>query len=266
MGVIGWLFKGLVNRKNMNTSTNLNTNIIKRIHGSFSVFAVYMAALLTYVGTLVYLVLWSEGNAVLADYNLNFNIFLCVLGLLFAHIGLFARFVLRWRLPLYVHIFIHGMLVAHLVLGSIFRFYDSIFLWDSVMHFLAGSFFLMVGYSIALMLLNAHSNRILEGRRFALHFGIYFSMFIAVAWEVFEFLIDFAFGFNMMRWQDEPSTDTFMGSGLIDTMVDIILHFGGVVLGVLIGWLWFRKYPSDTGILIVRYRDLPAIEAARLEE
>jgi len=149
------------------------------------------------------------------------------------------------------------MAIAHFVFGSIFRVYDLTYPvirhFDKMMHAASGAVFVPIGFSFALMLIDK-SKPEKKPLLLAALFGIFFSITIAVLWEFFEFAMDSFFGFNMQRWQDTmPDIETgYQGSGLIDTMLDMIWHTVGSAVAVIIGVIWFTKRPDDTRVLVMQ--------------
>jgi hypothetical protein len=51
---------------------------------------------------------------------------------------------------------------------------------------------------------------------------------------------------------DAPSTEFYRGSGLIDTMMDLILHLIGTILAAIAAGIIIKKRPEDTRWLIYK--------------
>lgn len=61
-----------------------------------------------------------------------------------------------------------------------------------------------------------------------------FAVTLGTLWEVFEFLMDWAFNFNMQK------------SGLIDTMTDLLVNIGGAILA---GFMGYKYVKGDDSLL-----------------
>ena len=113
-----------------------------------------------------------------------------------------------------------------LFLGEVYGFYDRFWWWDILMHFGSAMGFGLIGFVVVFMLF--------QGDRFAApHWTIAFCAFcfalaIGATWEVFEFAMDQIFDMNMQK------------SGLLDTMVDLIVNLVGALIAALTGWLYLK--------------------------
>ena len=149
---------------------------------------------------------------------------LATLLLSFAPILLARRFSLRLPMPFVFACTV--FLIASLVLGEAFDFYNRFWWWDLALHTSAAVGFGLVGYLFVLMLF--------EGDRFAAPpsalalIAFCVAMTLGVLWEVFEFAADIAFGLNMQK------------SGLNDTMGDLIVNALGAFVASLAGYFYSR--------------------------
>ena len=129
--------------------------------------------------------------------------------------------------------------VAALCGGNLYDLYGALPFWDKILHTLSGPLFSIVGLSFALLLLRdmpEGTGKVLA----AVLFALLFSLAVGYLWEVFEYAVDSLMpgGYNNQRWQNgvvgqlpngnyevtEPR-----GSGLIDTMSDLICNLCGTV-------------------------------------
>ncbi|MDY0302370.1 MAG: hypothetical protein RBR98_01115, partial [Candidatus Moranbacteria bacterium] len=60
-------------------------------------------------------------------------------------------------------------------------------------------------------------------------FSLSFSVFIGVLWEIFEFFMDYLFGFTMQK------------SGLVDTMTDLMVDVIGALIVSVAGFFYLHK-------------------------
>lgn len=166
-------------------------------------------------------------EAVLAAVQANFPavfVTLAALALTFLAPTLVSRVGLR--LPPSFLAAMALFILATLYLGELHDFYGRLWWWDLALHFGSAMGFGIIGFLLIFMLF--------EGDRYAappwaigvLSFCV--AVTVGTLWEVFEFFMDTAFGFNMMK------------SGLPDTMGDLIVNALGAALSSLAGvaYVW----------------------------
>ncbi len=147
---------------------------------------------------------------------------LATLGLSVVPIFLAERFGVTLPMPflIFTSLFIFGSIF----LGEAFDFYERIWWWDLALHGASAVGFGLIGFLLVFM--------IFEGDRFAappVALGLIafcVGMTMGSIWEIFEFLMDIAFGLNMQK------------SGTVDIMTDIILNAVGSALAGLSGYLY----------------------------
>lgn len=124
-----------------------------------------------------------------------------------------------------------------LFLGEVFQFYYRFWWWDIAMHGGSAIGFGLIGFVLVFMMF--------QGDRYAAppiavaFFAFCFAMTIGTVWEIFEFGMDQAFGFNMQK------------SGLMDTMTDLIVDAGGAMFGATVGFAWLKgqNWGGLTGLI-----------------
>ncbi len=122
--------------------------------------------------------------------------------------------------------------------------------YDKGMHVFAGFVGVFIGYHV--MMAMKH-NKLAVTPFISSFIGFGFSCFITVAWEIFEFLIDFYIPGSCNQnygWTPDPDMLFFkiFGSGagnagqvgLYDTMIDVILGIIGAVMGALLIWPYVK--------------------------
>lgn len=151
---------------------------------------------------------------------------LASLGLAMAPVLLARRLDITLPLPLVVAITV--FIVASILLGEVFEFYDRFWWWDIILHASSAIGFGLIGFVLVLMMF--------EGDRFAAPawavslLSATIAITIGVFWEVFEFVMDQIFGFNMQK------------SGLLDTMSDLIVNVIGAGVAAWVGYLYLRTH------------------------
>ena len=111
--------------------------------------------------------------------------------------------------------FYTSFIFLSLFLGFVLNFYNAIWWYDILVHFLSGIFVFEIGLSI-LRKLGIKSNFY-----FKIFFCIILVMGVSGLWEIFEFSVDQAFKVDMQN---------AICTGVIDTMEDMIMSIiGGLI-------------------------------------
>jgi hypothetical protein len=231
---------------------------------------------------------------------------LCVGGLLFLAVPVVIQRRYSLRIPPFIYIGTAFLILAHFVMGEIYRFYDYIFLYDKVLHITGGVVIAMYGFSIVNGFSKTDDGPIRLSPFFTGLFSFCFAATLLVLWEFFEYGVDSIWGFNMQRWMDSLSilvaetgetldfevkrrwfgelkiliketgeilnlnvknwnsldgtryliTSSAQGSGLVDTMGDLIVGTIGAAAVSIIGALSLKKNPDNKAFLIVRNKTL----------
>ncbi len=132
-------------------------------------------------------------------------------------------------------------------LGEARGYYTLFWWWDVLLHTASGVVLGFVGFLILFILYK--QDKINARPILIVIFSFCFALAIGTLWEIFEFLIDSIFGFNMQK------------SGLVDTMGDLIVDAIGALFASVIGYFYLRK---EEGFFIGRIirkfiRDNPQI-------
>ncbi|WP_093116692.1 hypothetical protein [Salinihabitans flavidus] len=115
---------------------------------------------------------------------------------------------------------------ATLLLGEVYGFYDRFWWWDILMHGGSAIGFGLIGFLVVFTMFQG--DRYTAPHWALAFFGFCFAVAIGSIWEIFEFAMDQIFGFNMQR------------SGLMDTMLDMIVNVCGATLGALAGFFYLK--------------------------
>lgn len=134
------------------------------------------------------------------------------------------------------------IVVGALGAGELLNAYELFWWWDDMLHTLAGFVLGVVGFLLTYLFhrraKTAISPLMVAGFTFA------FSISACVLWEIFEFTADTLLGTNMQRWQMPPDAvligKDYQGSGLRDTMSDLIVGWGGATVAASLAYLAFK--------------------------
>ena len=185
--------------------------------------------------------------------DITFNhIFQCVGALVILNIPLFISKKFRCYIPNFITITLYVFAFAHFVLGEIYRAYDHVFLYDKILHTTGGVIFAILSFSVIWLLNNSESKKIKLSPFFIVLFTFCFTMTVEYVWELVEFAADRLFGANMQRWQDGLTqlpdgsyvTSPAYGSGLKDTMTDMIVNVLGCLAVCIVAYIGMRRKPN----------------------
>ena len=150
---------------------------------------------------------------------------LATLGLTFVPILFEDRFHIKIPVGFLTAIVIFTF--ATLFLGEVGGFYERYWWWDTVLHMGSAVGFGLIGFVFMFILFG--------GDRYAAPpiavatFAFCFALSIGAVWEIFEFVMDQLFGLNMQK------------SGLVDTMVDLMVDCAGAFIGASAGFLYLKE-------------------------
>ncbi|MFP4614901.1 MAG: hypothetical protein ACLFRB_03435 [Thiohalorhabdus sp.] len=139
------------------------------------------------------------------------------------------------QLPVELTLITSLFLYASFGLGELQDFYVRFWWWDILLHGLSA---VVLGLTGFLLVYTFHFTRrvVLPPVYFGLTaFG--FAVTLGTLWEIFEFLMDWGFGFNMQK------------SGLRDTMTDLMVNATGAALA---GWSGHRYVRDGDSLLADR--------------
>lgn len=149
---------------------------------------------------------------------------------------LFLEKRLKIRIPPLLKILISLLLLVSLVLGRFFSLYKSLPGFDKSQHFLYGLFFAIFGF-VLFYRLNPHQQKLTVSPMTVALFAVCFALLLGFGWEIYEFASDRLFDSNMQSWKQS------LASGLIDTMLDLVVDMAG---SVLVAWFAIRRLKRDS--------------------
>ncbi len=151
---------------------------------------------------------------------------ICILLIIYA-----TRYFLKrqkLKIPIHIEIIAIVFIYASFYLGDGNEFYEKIFWWDMMLHFISGVIFGIIGFGILYIL---YQNKKLKAGPF---FMAFFSFVFAVAWgaiwEIIEYLLDVMIFFETK----------YMQTNLENTMRDLILDSAGAALAATWGYFHIK--------------------------
>lgn len=191
-------------------------------------------------GMIVNIVAYTGGNLDKATFNHRLLFVFSCIGCMSA--VYVVELIFRIRLPLYLELACTVFSFIGLAGGTVFGLYGVFPAYDKILHTTSGVLFAFMGLTLATLLLNGMPDgkqRVLA----AVAIAFFFSLTVALLWELYEFSLDTIFGMNNQRWAwdgypIEVGDGTFIvgnkrGTAIVDTMGDMFVHFIGT-LAVLI--------------------------------
>ena len=141
----------------------------------------------------------------------------------------------RLRLPLPVELTLITcvFLFASFALGEVRDFYEKIWWWDLALHGLSGLTIGIIGFLSIYVFYMTNRINVAAGWIATITFALAVS--VGTLWEIFEFVMDWYFGFNMQK------------SGLVDTMTDLLINAIGAAIAAAIGYFYVYKEDSLLG-------------------
>lgn len=138
---------------------------------------------------------------------------------------------LKLTLPVEFTLVVCVILYASFALGEVRDFYEKIWWWDLALHGLSGLTVGIIGFLCIYVFYMTNRINVAAGWIATITFSLAVSL--GTLWEIFEFLMDHYFGFNMQK------------SGLVDTMTDLMINATGAALAALLGFFYVRDQDSQ---------------------
>ncbi len=129
-------------------------------------------------------------------------------------------------------------LYAAFGLGEVRQFYERFWWWDLMLHSVSAVVLGWIGFLSVYVVYHGRRLRIAPFYVAAGSFG--FAVTLGTLWEIFEYLMDHFFGFNMQK------------SGLDDTMTDLIVDAGGALLAAWSGYHYIKNGDSLIAERLIR--------------
>ena len=146
---------------------------------------------------------------------------------------------LHIEIPNLLEIIILLFIYASVFLGEMQDYYYKFPYWDTMLH--GCSMFVIAGIGFSLINILNKSKKITMQLSpfFVSFFSVCFATFVAVVWEIYEYFMDMAFGFDMQK--DTILANGAVDIGLIDTMEDLIIGLIGALIFAVIGYFYVKS-------------------------
>jgi len=151
----------------------------------------------------------------------------------------------RVHIPSQFQLFAIGFVFASLFLGEVHGYYTRFWWWDIALHTMSGFLLGIVGFLLVHLLNETEEIGLHMKPGFVAFFAFLFALGIGTLWELFEFAMDRFLGMNM---QKPMLGDT---SGLVDTMIDLLVDAAGALVIALYGYRHLRA--ADREAFLVRW-------------
>lgn len=153
---------------------------------------------------------------------------LLVFGLTFMP-GILAR-QMRLVLPVEFSLATTIFLYASFALGEVRDFYARFWWWDLMLHSLSALTIGLIGFLAIYVFIRA--KRVVVPPIYVATMTFSIAVTTGTLWEIFEFSMDWFFGFNMQK------------SGLVDTMTDIIVDALSALVAAMLGYFYVKNGDS----------------------
>jgi len=140
-------------------------------------------------------------------------------------------------IPVALEIFAVLFIYATLFLGEVKDYYVKYPWWDTLWHTSSGLAFGILGFIILYVIYK--SGKIKASPKIVAMFAFAFALAIGALWEIVEYTLDITLGTSMQT--------VVNGSGLADTMKDLIVDALGALFSAIMGYFYLKR---DSGIVV----------------
>lgn len=153
---------------------------------------------------------------------------------------LFKRLVGAHPYLLYIQLFAFCILAYNI--GFVYQQFDTVPLLDKTSHFLSGFVFTTLGCCVYLWLRRGYASPIGRPKGLCVAFGVFFSSFVAVFWEICEFTRYVLTGYDSQH---------HLTTGVFDTMYDLICcTVGSLICAASILLYLYRGWRLPSGAVV----------------
>ena len=204
---------------------------IKSIEEGVASRVFLLLSILTYVGVFAYAAVTKA-----ADGSYKILLLQSAIGSFLAYAPFILARRLHWHIPSPFYILYLAFLWSAIFLGEALNFYYRFPLFDDVLHIVSSMMACALGFSLFDILSKAEkrdTRPLLEAL-----FAFFFTVFMGVLWELYEFSFDGILGLNMQKFAtvvngERGLTELSGRHALFDTMTDLFTDtLGGTVVSL----------------------------------
>lgn len=153
-------------------------------------------------------------------------LFVSSLALFLSFLPAIIRRRYRLILPIELELTFMVFIYSSIFLGEFNDYYQKFWWWDLMLHAIAGIALGFIGFILLYVL---YSKNLITASPFLIAlFSFSFAVALGALWEIFEYIMDGIFGFNMLK------------SGLVDTIWDLIVDCTGALLASISGYFYVK--------------------------
>ena len=176
----------------------------------------------------VIMIICSFRQLRLKKYMDAFNALLCVVITFIP--GIISKKIVK--LPKLLQVVMMLFAFMSMYFGEIHRGYGLVPGFDKFLHTLSGVVLGIIGFLLAYELTENKDENVKISPFFACLFAFMFAVTLGAIWEIYEYTCDTLFNWNMQNWK---------GTGVVDTMQDIIVDTLGALVTSIGGYFYLKK-------------------------
>ena len=184
---------------------------------------IFIAISILYLLTAIYTTIKHS-----VQHNTQF-IFMGPVSLLFLLVIPVAEKAFRQKMGFHFRVFVLLFCYCAFCLGTGLRWYERTTGYDKIMHLISGLLFFCVGFMFYSAFTNKKPYSLTDDWFIQTTYAFFFSMAIAVVWEIYEYLCFVLVGHDAQH---------HLNTGVVDTMEDLIFCF----LGSLVPAIFYAIY------------------------
>lgn len=189
-------------------------------------------------------------------------IFQTVCGIVEINLPSFLERRFNLRIPRLFAIMFLVFVWGAIFLGEVADFYYRFVFWDDVLHLWSSMMLGFLGFSLIEILNNDKKhNKVSLSPIFVCIFAVFFTVFVGVVWEIYEFISDGILGINMQKYAlgsaiSDTGTTLLQGrAALTDTMTDLIVDLLGGLTASIVGYISIIKNTGWIDAFKVKFKD-----------
>lgn len=205
----------------------------------------YFVALASFVIPVVFLIFrmifGKETPVSRTDADYALMITQCALGIFAIHIPMLLAHGFRFDVPQTLYLLYLLFLYCSIFLGEVQGFYYRVPHWDVILHSFSS---MMAGFfgTMVVTILNRDERTISKlSPRFVGVFAFCFAFAVGALWEIYEYILDGLFGYNMQKFLLADGTPLVGHAALNDTMKDLIVDGVGALIASIVGVISLKK-------------------------